>query len=71
VLARPVGEIPGDGSQLYPKNSPSPAMMLIAAALAPSVPRNVPLRLAPPSYVVSANRLTTPIINTNRKAGAE
>src|SRR5207244_163978 len=43
-------------------------MMLMAAALAPSVPRKGPLMLAPPSYVMSAKRLTRPMVNTNRKA---
>src|SRR5262249_33663424 len=43
-------------------------MMLMAAALAPSFPRNGPLMLAPPSYVMSPKRLTTPRISTNRKA---
>ena len=50
---------------------PTPAMMLIAAALAPSVPRNGPLMLAPPSYVISPNRLTMPIVNTKVNAGEE
>ena len=48
-----------------------PAMMLIAAALAPKVPRNGPLMLAPPSYVISPNRLTMPIVNTKVNAGDE
>src|SRR4051812_16713501 len=38
--------------------------MPIAAALAPSVPMNGPWMLPPPSYVMSAKRLTTPIVNT-------
>jgi hypothetical protein len=42
--------------------------MLIAAALAPRLPRNWPLILAPPSYVVSPNRFTMPIVKTNAKA---
>src|SRR5436190_21929503 len=57
--------------RLYPRNSPAPAMMLIAAALAPSEPRNGPLMLAPPSYVTSPNRLTMPIVTTNRNAGED
>jgi hypothetical protein len=48
-----------------------PAMILIAAALAPSVPRKRPLMLAPPSYVISPNRLTIPIVNTKVNAGEE
>src|SRR5437870_5479175 len=44
-------------------------MMLIAAALAPSEARNWPLMLAPPSYVMSPNRLTTPMASTNVSAG--
>src|ERR1051326_4229207 len=45
--------------------------MAIAAALAPSDPRKGPLMLAPPSYVMSASRLTIPIVNTNRNAADE
>ena len=40
---------PATARKLYPRNSPAPAMMLMAAAPAPSVPRNGPLMLAPPS----------------------
>src|SRR2546430_926751 len=43
-------------------------MMLIAAALAPRPAKNGPLMLAAPSYVTSANRLTTPIVNTKANA---
>src|ERR1700732_5269034 len=43
-------------------------MMAMAAALAPSEPRKAPLMPPPPSYVTSANRLTTPIVNTKRNA---
>jgi hypothetical protein len=43
-------------------------MMLMEAAPAPSVPRKGPLMLAPPSYVMSANKLTMPRVKTNRKA---
>src|SRR5688572_21837393 len=42
--------------------------MLTIAAVAPSRARNGPLMLAPPSYVVSAKRLTNPIVKTKRKA---
>src|SRR4051794_36751213 len=52
----------------YPRNSPKPATMLIVAAPAPSEPRKGPLTLAAPSYVTSANRLTTPIVNTKANA---
>src|SRR5207249_8338730 len=37
-------------------------------ALAPSDPRNGPLMLRPPSYAISANRFTMPMMRTNRKA---
>src|SRR5947208_5694492 len=43
--------------------------MLTTAALAPSVAMNGPLMLAPPSYVMSPNRLTTPVVVTKRNAG--
>src|SRR5579871_1103434 len=39
------------------------------AAVAPSEPRKGPLSAPPPSYVMSAKRLTIPIVNTNLKAG--
>ena len=44
-------------------------MILTAAAVAPSEPKNGPLMLAPPSYVMSANRFTPPITSTNANAG--
>src|SRR5437588_6022992 len=37
-------------------------------ALAPSDPRNGPVMLRPPSYAMSAKRLTMPMMRTNRKA---
>ena len=47
------------------------AIPIRCAALAPNVPRNGPLMLAPPSYVMSPNKLTMPIVNTKVNAGEE
>jgi len=45
--------------------------MLTVAAPAPSASMKGPLMLAPPSYVVSANRLTNPITRTKANADPE
>lgn len=51
-----------------PRHSLRPAMMLMAAAVAPSKPMNGPFSAAPPSQVISAKRLTRPSVRTKRKA---
>src|ERR1044071_7148097 len=43
-------------------------MIPTATALAPRDSRNGPMMLRAPSYVISANRLTMPIVSTNLKA---
>src|ERR1051325_11398516 len=43
-------------------------MIPTAIALAPRDSRNGPMMLRAPSYVISANRLTMPIVSTNLKA---
>src|SRR6185503_9436941 len=52
----------------YPSNSPPPAMIPTTKALAPSDSRNGPVMLRAPSYVISANKLTMPMIRTNLNA---
>jgi len=43
-------------------------MKPIVAAEAPAIPRYAPMMLAAPSWVISENRLTTPISSIKAKA---
>jgi hypothetical protein len=71
IASSSIRDVSGNRAKRIAEELSHPAVILTAAALAPSMAMNWPFIAAPPSYVMSPKRFTTPIVNTKAKAGDE